>query len=118
MSDIFAYDHGALVEQSLSFESVADAFKVEVHLQGNIRMILDCVTDRLLVEVIVRAQDTHGADPVVDVLEPLDLLLRARVVVKQDNEEQSYTPPLFGRPQEIPSERLRSLCRPLWSKTW
>ena len=82
MNDIFAYEYGALVEQSLGFESVVNAFKLVVDLQGNIRIILDCVTDRLLVGFIVRAQDTQGADPVVEVPEPLDLLVRARVVIR------------------------------------
>ena len=75
MSDIFAHDHGALLEQSLVFESVANASKLKLDLQGKNRMILDCLTDRLLVKFIIHAQDTHRADPVLDVPEPLDLLV-------------------------------------------
>ena len=93
MSDVYAYDHGSLVERSLVCESVVDASELEVDLQGDIRIILGCL---ILIEFLVLAQEAHRPDAVVDVPEPLDFLVRARVVIRQDDQDKSYTRFLAG----------------------
>ena len=85
VSDVYAYDQGGLVERSLVLESVLNASELEVDLQSNIRITSDCLTDRQLVEFIGPARDTHRANPVVGIPEPFDLLVRTRVVIRQDD---------------------------------